>query len=88
MCLLLDLCSAGINVRPVKNIEFNRTKKNVESLTEISLNSSHDCRTYLIKLGDPTPFFPKTHRNLDLGMGKNGEKSIWKERETNFLFSK
>ena len=29
--------------------------------------------------GGPTPFFPKTHRNLDLGMGKtgkNGEKSI------------
>ena len=24
--------------------------------------------------GGPTPFFPKTHRNLDLGMGKNGEK--------------
>ena len=36
--------------------------------------------------GGPTPFLPKTHRNLDLGMGKNGEKSVWKERETNFLF--
>ena len=26
--------------------------------------------------GGPTPFFPKTHRNLNLGMGKNREKSI------------
>ena len=23
------------------------------------------------KVGSPTPFFSKTHRNLDLGMGKN-----------------
>ena len=37
--------------------------------------------------GGPTPFFPKTHRNLDLGMGKNGEKSIWKEREKVFVLT-
>ena len=53
---------------------------------------SYDIKPQLVFLaimgGGPTPFFPKTHRNLDLGMGKNGEKSIWKERETNFLFSK
>ena len=30
---------------------------------------------------EKSPFFPMTCRNLDLGMGKNGEKSIWKERE-------
>ena len=36
--------------------------------------------------GGSNPIFPKTHRNLE--MGKNGEKSIWKERETNFLFLK
>ena len=23
-------------------------------------------------IGGPTPFFPKTHRNQDLGMGKDG----------------
>ena len=30
-------------------------------------------------MGGPTPFFPKTHRNLDLGMGKNGEKYMKRE---------
>ena len=42
---------------------------------------------YILGGGEgPTPFFPKTHRNLDLGMGKNGEKSIWKEREKVFVY--
>ena len=30
-------------------------------------------------MGGPTPFFPKTHRNLDLGMDKNGEKYMKRE---------
>ena len=33
--------------------------------------------------GGPTPFFPKTHRNLDLGMGK---KVYEKRGKQNFYF--
>ena len=45
------------------------------------------CLIWHKMVGGPTPFFPKTHRNLDLGMGKNGEKSIWKEREKVFVLT-
>ena len=36
----------------------------------------HALHTYNVHVhwGGPTPFFSKTHRNLDLGMGKNGQK--------------
>ena len=34
---------------------------------------------YNVYWGGQTPFFPKIHRNLDLGMGKNGEK--WEKSE-------
>ena len=43
-------------------------------------------------MGDPTPFFPKTHRNLDLGMGKKYTKregnklSIGKNRKNPHFF--
>ena len=33
------------------------------------------------------PFFPMMRRNLDLGMGKNGEKIIWKKREKVFVLT-
>ena len=33
------------------------------------------------------PIFPMMRRNLDLGMGKNGEKSIWKDREKVFVLT-
>ena len=36
--------------------------------------------------GGPTPFFPKTHRNLDLGMSKNGEKVYEKRGKQSFYF--
>ena len=34
----------------------------------------------------PTPFFPKTHQNLDLGMGKNGKKVYEKRGKQTFYF--
>ena len=64
-----------------------RTHKHTHTLS-LSLYTLSISSHKHISGGGPTPFFPKTHQNLDLVMGRNGEKSIWKERETNFLFSK
>ena len=44
-------------------------------------------KTHQQYVGGPTPFFPKSHRNLDLGMGKNVKKwgKKYMEREGNKL---
>ena len=49
--------------------------------------------TYALHLleGCPTPFFPKTHRNLDLGMGKKymkrGKQTFYFQNRKNSHFS-
>ena len=45
------------------------------------------CILYTIQyVGRGNPFFPKTHRNLDLEMGKNGEKVYEKIGKQTFYF--